>query len=192
MNDSARMADTNPWELPLATLEDAAFVEVIEETFTDIYRTWFSQEIMSINHDLPILLHALRRVEPWRVFLLLTPWMLARMFVPIQAPPLVIPVGWRAVERVNEPYTVIGPGIRIVIRETTEKAHVNYHPRIGHHLVQPLIQSMEPFRSPNEVFRAWNEVIRIRTENIRKLNHRCRWQEDVSRREFFHRANRET
>nr|VFJ87267.1 MAG: Protein of unknown function (DUF3457) [Candidatus Kentron sp. H]VFJ88903.1 MAG: Protein of unknown function (DUF3457) [Candidatus Kentron sp. H]VFJ95144.1 MAG: Protein of unknown function (DUF3457) [Candidatus Kentron sp. H] len=183
---------THTWELPLATLEDTAFVEAIKETFTDIYREWFSQEIMVVNHDLPILVRALRRVECWRVFLLLTPWMLARIFAPSQAPPIPIPEAWRGPARADKPYTVIGPAIGMVVRETAEKAHINYHPRIGHYLVQPLIQSMESFTSPDEAFEAWNTVIRTRTENIRELNRRCRWQEDISRRELFHPTVRET
>jgi hypothetical protein len=147
---------------------------------------------MLVNHDLPILVRALRRVESWRVFLLLTPWMLARVFMPLEMPPVVIPAGWRATERADEPYAVIGPGMQMMVRETTEKAHINYYPRIGHYLLQPLIQSMESFASPTEVFEAWNDVIRIRTENIRKLNRSCHWQEDISRREFFHRGTGNT
>ncbi|MBT8421074.1 MAG: [NiFe]-hydrogenase assembly chaperone HybE [Gammaproteobacteria bacterium] len=184
--------NTQTWEIPLATLEDTAFVAAIEAAFADIYRTWFTQEDMMVNHDLPILVRALRRVEPWRVFLLLTPWMLARVYMPVQAPPVAIPAGWRATEQSNKPYTVIGPGIQVQVKKTTEKAHVNYHPAIGHYLVQPLIQSMEDFTSPNDAYEAWNNVIRIRTENIKKLNRRCHWQEDISRREFFHRPSRET
>uniref|UniRef100_A0A450RX67 [NiFe] hydrogenase assembly chaperone, HybE family n=1 Tax=Candidatus Kentrum sp. DK TaxID=2126562 RepID=A0A450RX67_9GAMM len=178
----------NTWETPLAALEDTAFVRAVEEAFADIYRTWFSREIELVNHQLPILVRALRRVEPWRVFLLVTPWMLARVFIPYKTPSIAIPEDWRGNARADKPYTVIGPVVTMVVKETTEKAHINYHPGIGHYLVQPLIQSMETFASPGEVYEAWNNVIRVRNENIRKLNRRCNWQEDVSRREFFRKA----
>jgi len=178
----------NTWETPLAALEDTAFVQVVDEVFSAIYQAWFSQEIDLVNHKLPILVRALRRVEPWRVFLLVTPWMLARIFIPYKAPSIAIPADWRGSARADKPYTVIGPGVTILIKETSEKAHINYYPGIGHYLVQPLIQSMEGFASPDEVYEAWNNVIRVRDENIRKLDRRCNWQEDVSRREFFRRA----
>jgi len=186
------ITDTETWELPLITVQDDVLPQIVQEAFTDIYQEWFAQEPMLINHDLPILVRALRRVENWRVFLLLTPWMLARVFIPVLEPsetlPIPVPKGWKPSERVGKPYTVIGPGVEIAINEASEKAHINYHTRIGHYFVQPLIQSMESFSSPEQVFEAWNNVLRVRNENIRKLNRRCRWQEDVSRREFFRRA----
>ena len=173
------------WEIPIAACSDAEFSKAVEAAFSAIYRRWFSEELTAVNHNLPISVRALRCVDPWRVFLLLTPWMLARVFAPVRDPGIALPEGWRAGERSGAAYTVIGPAVAISILGTTERAHINHDHRLGHHLVQPLVQSMVRFESPNAVYAAWNQVIETRNENIRKRKMRCRWQQDVSRREFF-------
>ena len=175
------------WEIPLAAVEDAAFSGRVESVFTAIYGRWFADELMLVNHALPIQVRALRRIDIWRVFLLLTPWMLTRVLAPVRQPTIALPRGWRGAERRDAPYTVIGPSVSIPILGTSDRAHVNYDPRLGHHLLQPLVQSMERFESAHAVYAAWNQVIQTRDDNIRKLNKECLWQQDVSRREFFSR-----
>lgn len=178
------------WEMPLAAVDDAAFSGQVKSVFSEIYVRWFSEELMLVNHALPIQVRAIRRIDSWRVFLLLTPWMLTRVLAPVRQPAVPLPQGWSRAERRDAPYAVIGPPVSIPILGTTDRAHINYDPRLGHHLLQPLVQSMERFASANAVYAAWNQVIQTRDENIRKFNKECLWQQDVSRREFFSRLAR--
>jgi len=178
------------WQTPLASLDDAALAICVEGAFAAIYERWFRAELMLVNHALPIRVRAMRRVDIWHVFLLLTPWMLARVFVPTRQPGINLPAGWSVAARRDAPYAVIGPTVQIAIFGSSDRAHINYDSRLGHHLVQPLVQSMERFESANAVYMAWNQVIETRDENIRKRNKECLWQQDVSRREFFGRLTR--
>jgi hypothetical protein len=66
-------------------------------------------------------------------------------------------------------------------------AHLNYHPALGHYLLQPLCLDMEPYVEGDEVFRAWSEVIRIRDANMEQARRDCPLQKEISRRELFSR-----
>jgi hypothetical protein len=173
------------WQLtPQELEEDEALKQAVIDVHEAIYRDYFLDELL-VNHQLPIEVRALRRAEGWRLLLLLTPWMLVRLYLPDTAPEIPIPDNWSGEQRRNAPHIVIGPGVTFELLGTQQKAHLNYHPRLGHYLMLPLIQSMENFASPDEVYSAWNEVIKTRDENVKKLKRHCDWQEEVSRREFF-------
>lgn len=173
------------WSLPLAEADEDTFIETVEAVFTEIYNDTFAKEPLLVNHALPIQVRALRSIDPWRVGLLLTPWMLARLFSPLQPRPMLLPAGWSATERAEAPYAVIGPLISFSLLEESQKAHLNYHPRLGHYLVQPLVQAMEGYDSATAVYQAWDRVIERRRENMRRLNKRSAWHEELSRRELF-------
>lgn len=173
------------WQVaPPALSDDEALERAIIEIHEGIYRKHFLDELL-VNHQLPIEVRALRRVEGWRLLLLLTPWMLVRIYLPDEDPGIPVPEGWGARERVDAPDVVIGPPVSFELLGTTQKGHLNYHPRLGHYLMLPLIQSMDQLDSPQAVYSAWNEVIKTRDENVKKLKRRCDWQDEVSRREFF-------
>jgi hypothetical protein len=186
MTDKESHPPPEEWTIPLAGVEDEEFVRQVEEAFKDIYQRYFRDEPLLVNHQLPILVRALRQhPSGWRIFLILTPWMLARIFSPVQPPGLLLPPRWSAPERANAPYVVIGPLVSLPLWDTIQKAHLNYSLPIGHYLLQPLVQSMDRFPTPQAVFDAWNQVIRTRDENIRKRNAHSLWQEEVSRREII-------
>jgi hypothetical protein len=178
------------WALTLAELDDEAFVATLEAVFTALYRQVFAADELGINRGLPIEVRAVRHREAWRINLLLTPWMLARVFTPLRLPEIPIPSGWTSDERTEAPYQVIGPLIEFSVLDSPQKAHLNYQVRLGHYLIQPLVQSMARFASASAVFEAWSQVIATRTENMQKLNVQSRWQEDLSRRELFTRLLR--
>ena len=169
--------------------DDEQVVNCVIEVFTELYRTYFVNELL-VNHNLPIEIRAFRHTDIWRIFLLLTPWTLARLFLPERDPGIEIPSGWQAEERATAPFTVIGPAIPLDILGGKEQAHLNYHPKLGHYLIQPLIQSMEQFNKPEDAFNAWNEVIKIRNRVIEEQKRRCDWHQEVSRREFFAKLRR--
>ncbi len=179
------------WQLMNAAKNDDEIVTQVTEIFTEIYHNYFIDELL-VNHHLPIEIRAFRYTDIWYIFLLLTPWMLARVFLPNHEPELEIPPDWQAEKRVNQPMTVIGPAMSLAILGGKEQAHLNYHPKLGHYLIQPLVQSMEQFNAPDDAFNAWNEVIKTRNRVIEEQKKRCDWHTEVSRREFFAKLRQRT
>ena len=110
---------------------------------------------------------------------------MARVFLAEREPDLNIPTGWSEDERSSSPYIVIGPQLDFTILKEKQRAHLNYLPKLGHFLLQPLVQSMERYESADSVFAAWNEVIKTRDRVMEEQKRDCRWQKEVSRREFF-------
>jgi len=178
MSDSA-------WKLgALPNSADPTVIAAVGDCFKDIYRDYFSSEFLA-NHDLPVEVRAFRRSDGWCVFLLLTPWMMARVFLPERDPGLGVPTGWSAAERAIASFLVIGPLLDFAILGSEQKAHLNYLPELGHFLLQPLVQSMEQFESADAVFAAWDDVIKTRDRVMEEQKRECGWQKEVSRREFF-------
>jgi len=171
--------------------DDETLITHVTDAFTQLYRTYFIHELL-VNHQFPVEVRAFRHTDIWRIFLLLTPWTLARVFIPEKDPEIDIPPGWTVAERNQAPITVIGPAIPLAILGGRERAHLNYHPVLGHYLIQPLIQSMESFVTPEDAFKAWNEVITTRNKVIEQQQKKCEWQQEVSRREFFATLRRRT
>lgn len=164
--------------------QDAMLHTLVTSVYSDIYERGFANDPL-INHRLPIEIRALRDIEDWRVFLLLTPWMLSRIYLRSEESSINVPPAWLVENRIGEPYLVIGPQVGFCLLEHEQLAHLNYHPELGHHLVQPLILHMEQYNSAGEVYRDWNTVIETRNENMKKRQAECRCQEEISRREFF-------
>ncbi len=173
------------WQLiPDELNDDAALVTAVEEEHRLIYARYFRDEL-EVNHRLPVMTHAFRRLQQWRLFLLLTPWMLTRVFIPDTPPDIEIPVDWRAKARKGRAYRVIGPTLDLNLLSGKQKAHLNYSSNIGHYLLHPLILSMSKFHTPEEVFRAWNKVIEARNRTIKKMQKQNPQHNEISRREFF-------
>lgn len=173
------------WQsVPNELKDDEALLSAVVEEHRLIYDKYFRGDL-EVNHQLPVMTHAFRHLNQWRVFLLLTPWMLARLFVPDNPPDIEVPAEWRAETRKGLPYTVIGPTFNLDLLTGKQQAHLNYSVAIGHYLLHPLILSMASYRTPDEVFRAWNQVIEARNENIKKMQKQNPQHEEISRREFF-------
>ena len=175
----------NTWiASPESLKQDEALVNQVTAVLHNIYEADFADELM-VNHKLPVEVRAIRDIDGWRVFLLLTPWMLSRIYLRFDATDIAIPESWSAGSRTAEPHLVLGPSMTLTLLAQKQKVNLNYHPELGHYLVQPLMMRMEQFQSAKEVHAAWNEVIETRNENMRKRQLECHWQQDVSRREFF-------
>lgn len=117
--------------------------------------------------------------------LLLTPWMLARLFVPDNDPGHVIPPEWQSQARIGRDYQVIGPPFEIPLLTGKQRAHLNYSVAIGPYLLHPLILSMLNFSTPEDAFTAWNRVIETRNRNMEIMQKQSPLQEEITRREFF-------
>lgn len=179
--------DTCAWQFPEAGLEDdARLVDAVREVHASILAESFADESL-INGALQIQCRAFRRVGPWRMLLVLTPWMLARLLFPEREPDLAIPEGWAADQRRNADYQVLGPAVEINMLSQPLKVHLGYHVRLGHYLLHPLCLNMQGFEDGEAVFEAWNDVIRTRDANLERLQSECPMHQEVSRRELFRR-----
>lgn len=164
--------------------------ETLGQAVLDVHREILREQLAGdpmLNTALEIQLRALRRIENWRVLLLLTPWMLARLLFPDEPPQLDLPADWSAGERRDADYLVLGPGLSFGLLGQTQRAHINFHPRLGHYLLQPICLDMEPYQDAETVFQAWNQVIQVRDENMEKARRDCPLQKEISRRELFRR-----
>jgi hypothetical protein len=173
------------WQIsPLVASDDAHLAAGVRARFEELYRSRFGDD-WQVNHDLPVDVRAFRRSEGWIVFLLLTPWMMARIYLPEVAPGLALPPGWTPAERAGAPFVVIGPALSFEMLGGEQKAHLNYLPGLGHFLLQPLVQNMQAYASADTVFEAWNDVINTRVRAMEQMKRECLFQREVSRREFF-------
>jgi hypothetical protein len=149
-----------------------------------IYDRHFSQE-PTANHAIGFHLHGYRRRGDWYIVLALTPWMFARLLFAETPPAIQIPDGWRAGQRQEDDYQLLGPMVEPLPETGGIKSHLNYHPTLGHYLLQPIALDMRQYANAIEAFEAWNRVIRTRDENMRRLDKECAWQQEISRRELF-------
>ncbi len=140
-----------------------------------------------LNESLGLRARAARRIEGWHVLLLLTPWMLSRLWFPLHPPPIDIPPEWSAEARDEAAYQLLGPACSFEVLGQRQQAHLNYHPRFGHFLLQPLALNMQSYADAESVFEAWNEVIRVRDESMARMARDCPLQKEISRRELFRR-----
>jgi hypothetical protein len=164
--------------------------DALGQAVLDVHRVILDEQLAGdpmLNMALPVELRALRRVDEWRVLLLLTPWMLGRLLFPDRPPALEIPAGWSADERRDAGYLILGPNVGFDLLGQHQKAHLGYHRDLGHFLLQPICLDMKPYPSADAVFEAWSHVIRIRDENMEKAKRDCPLQKEISRRELFRR-----
>ncbi len=169
---------------PLTLDDDDRFLEAVIGLHEELYQRYFANDPMA-NHGIGFQLRAFRRIEGWRLVLLLTPWMLSRLIAPSRDPGVEIPGAWHAERRGDADYVLLGPKVSFDLLQSRQTAHLNFHPTLGHYLLQPIALSMTGYESPGEVFQAWNHVIKTRDDNMEKFRKDCPWQKEVSRREFF-------
>jgi len=173
------------WQgLPPDLADDAALAALVLRVQAEILAGPLAGD-PSINRRLAIEHRALRRIEGWRVLLVLTPWMLSRLLFPDEPPALAIPPGWSAEERAGADFLLLGPRLRFELLGQPQQGHLAYHPALGHHLLQPICLDMQRYADAGAVFAQWNQVIRTRDENMEKAERDCPLQKEVSRREFF-------
>ncbi len=169
---------------PAGLKDDAAFVDAVRSLHEDVFQRYFAAD-PTANHALGVQLRAFRRLDQWRLLLVLAPWMLSRLLVPDRDPGLEIPGKWGAECRADADYQVLGPQLKLDILGQSRQAHLNYANSLGHYLLQPIALNMSMYDSADAVFEAWNQVIRTRDENMEKHRKDCSWQKEISRRELF-------
>jgi hypothetical protein len=178
------MADTGWQSLPAHLQSDMRFQLALLVAHRQIYDRHFAQEPMS-NPALGFHLHGYRRSDIWRIVLILTPWMFSRLLFAETPPAIEIPEGWRADQRKDADYVLLGPMIDPQPQTGEIKSHLNYHTTLGHYLLQPIALNMQQYASAEQVFEAWNRVILSRDENLKRMEQECAWQREITRRELF-------
>lgn len=172
-----------PWEI--SPLQSDELVAKTVSVFKVIHARHFADD-PAVNLALPIVARAFRHDGVWRLFLLLTPWMLGRLFFPQNDPGLVLPKGWGAASRTADvEFSLLGPSLSFQMHGEGLKAHIHYQPELGHFMIQPLAMNMDRFKSEEAAFDSWSAVIRKRDEMMVEKKKKCGWQAELSRREVF-------
>lgn len=176
----------NPdWQaLPPYLHSEMRFKLALLITHRQIDDRYFATDPMA-NRALGFHLHGYRHKDRWRIILALTPWMLSRLWFADTPPDIEIPHSWWASQRADADYQLLGPALDPPEQIGGGKAHLNYHPTLGHYLMQPIVLNMESYGSAEEVFKAWNRIIQARDEALQQMEKECGWQREVSRRELF-------
>lgn len=173
------------WQSCAAPLrDDQALRQAVLAAYQDLYQHYFVN-LPTINPRLPIEIRAFRRIDQWRVFLLLTPWMLIRAWVPKGNTGFAIPREWSAAERESASYTLLGSVFKLTVLNSQQKVHLAFDCQIGHYLLQSRILSLTPYDSANAVYDAWRQIFQTRNEKLIRQKKASKWQLEISRREFF-------
>lgn len=138
---------------------------IITQAFATLYSDDFANAMMGINHSLTTEVRGWHEKADWGMGVLLTPWMLTKVYVPLKTAVLddiATPESWTTDERLNQPYVVIGDLMPLTIDEQTHQTYINHHPDIGHYWLQPLVQNMARYSDNDAAFAAWGEVLAFR------------------------------
>lgn len=165
----------------LSGLDEACLSNEIVQAFGTLYNDDFSNAFMGVNHELKTELRGWQVKTDWAQGGLLTPWMLAIIYFPLNQnalKDLILPQGWTHDEREHQSYQVIGPTMSLQIEDKAYPAHLNYHPQLGHYWLRPLVQNMARYSSNDMAFEAWSEVLAFR-----KAIREQRQAEEVARKE---------
>ena len=152
------MAETQWQQLPPEWRQDKPFQEALLTLHREIYHRFFN-DASPVNDKLGFHLHTYRRNNRWRTVLILTPWMMSRLLFPEQDPHIIIPQGWSGEDRYDTDYQILGPSLRLGWSGNQMQAHLNYHVRLGHYLLQPITLNMQGYSSPEQVFNVWRAKI---------------------------------
>ncbi|MEJ2630984.1 MAG: [NiFe]-hydrogenase assembly chaperone HybE [Acidihalobacter sp.] len=127
--------------------------------------------------------------DGWDSAYVLMPWMLARVYLPLNAPPVELPVDWSAPARAGQPVQLIGPALDVAVGEELHRLHLQWLEGYGHFLLQPLVQNLARYPDAAAVWGAWDGVLAARDRHRQeRLAEMHRQQAAVSRRDFLRRV----
>ncbi|MBF0417181.1 MAG: [NiFe]-hydrogenase assembly chaperone HybE [Magnetococcales bacterium] len=175
----------------VTTMADEALMGAVEAEYRQVYARHVT-EAWAANESLPITTRYYRDDPPWKIFLLLTPWMLARLFFagdePVGfAPRLPLPVDGGSPDEGAQLFQ-LGPVVSFALHGQPQKGHMQWSAGLGHFLLQPLILNMAPYVGAESAFAAWSDTVARRDALLSTMKRNCGWQKEVSRRELFGRG----
>ena len=115
----------------------------------------------SVNRALGFHLNGYRRQGQWRIIQILTPWMLANLWFADSPPEIALPESLLA----DPDHQPLGPVIDLPEKMGGGKAHLNYHPTLGHYFVQPLSLNLADYDDAQSVFEALSQADRAQGGN---------------------------
>ncbi|MEJ2480178.1 MAG: [NiFe]-hydrogenase assembly chaperone HybE [Acidihalobacter sp.] len=157
---SARECSSCNWQLP----HGASARERFDRLLAVVQRTGAAELAgrAYVNSAVGYEWRGLTVSDDWAEAYVLTPWMLARAYVPLSNPSIPLPAGWEAQVRAQQPFQLIGPAMVVVLGEEMHRLHLQWLPGYGHLLLQPLVQNLPRFTDAAEVWAAWDGVLAAR------------------------------
>lgn len=147
------MPDTGWQTLPQHLHSEMRFNLAVLIAHRQIFDQHFATD-PSVNRALGFHLNGYRQQGLWRIIQILTPWMLANLWFAESTPEIALSESQRA-KADNQP---LGPAIDLPEVLCGGKAHLNYHPTLGHYLVQPIHLDLADHDDAQSVFEALSEV----------------------------------
>jgi hypothetical protein len=164
-HENRQMAETQWQLLPPECHQNRSFLDTLLAVHQEIYQK-FLVDAPLVNSRIGFHLYAYRRTSRWRTVLILTPWMMSRLLFPEQDPHIRIPEGWSGEDRGDTEYQALGPTLRLGWSGNYMEAHLNYHTKLGHYLLQPITLDLRGYSTSSEVIQARNSLIRNLERNI--------------------------
>jgi len=149
----------------LNPIDPVQLPDALVDAFANVYSEDFANALMGVNHRLTTEVRGFQLKAQWAQAGLLTPWMLAIVYLPLNPQALdslVCPDDWVTPLPANLPYQVVGPLMTLQIGDKAYPAHLNFHPQLGHYWLRPLVQNMARYANNDQAFDAWSEVLAFR------------------------------
>ena len=108
----------------------------------------------SVNRALGFHLNGYRQQGLLRIIQILTPWMLANLWFADSPPEVGLPETLQS----DASHQPLGPKIDLPEDLGGGTAHLNYHPTLGHYLVQPITLDLAQYDNAHSVFEAMNQL----------------------------------
>ena len=118
-----------------------------------------------VNKALGFHLYGYQQQGIWRQIQILTPWMLARLWFSDSPPDIPVPEN----SPKGDDYQPLGTEINLPEELGRGVAYLNYHPTLGHYLLQPITLDMTGYETAQEVFDTWSHDLQmLKTANIQR------------------------
>ncbi len=192
MNANENMTSGTPdgWQIPLPKASLEARFDALLEALHRIGESQLANADFvqpSIGYDY----RGLHTADEWDIGYVLTPWMLAHIFLPRRppAPPsAVLPADWHANVRKNKLFQLLGPALDFVVGEEMPSLHVQWIADFGHFLFQPLILKLSRYSDAEAVWKAQSDVLEARERASRERLAEMKKQDaQLDRRAFLRR-----
>jgi hypothetical protein len=176
------------WQLPQGASAQERFDQLLA-----VFRYTGDVELAGRSYMNPAVGYGWRGLserDDWADGYVLTPWMLARVYLPLTRPAIDLPADWEAQARTGQPFQLIGPAMDVAVGEELHRLHLQWLQGYGHLLFLPLVQNLSRFADADEVWAVWDGVLAARDRN-REERLAALQQRDaaIDRREFLRRMS---
>ena len=188
-NGMAERVNTG-WEIPVP----GAAPEVRFQALLDALRRIGQTQLADADFVQPAIgydCRGLHTADEWDIGYVITPWMLAHVFLPRRPPPppsAALPAQWHAKARKDKPFQLLGPALDFVVGEEMPSLHIQWIAGFGHFMFQPLILKLSRYPDAEAVWKAQSDVLAARERAGReRLAQMKRQDAQIDRRAFLRR-----